>query len=129
MHAKTTQWISELEFIKTEQHFLEELIEENTLNLLSGDTFSKSKELVTHLSNTEKKVDILLPKIHGHNNDLEILINNLETKKVQDHVKEIHYELETAVDSFLADFRELKTDVFDLIKLIIKRNKQKRLLG
>ncbi len=99
MHAKTTQWISESEFIKTEQHFLEEPIEENTLNLLSGDTFSKIKELVTHLSNTEKKVDILLPKINGLNNDLEILVKNPETKKVQDHVKDIHYELETAVDS------------------------------
>ena len=128
MHNKTLQWISELEFAKTEQHFLEELIEENTLNLISGNSFTKSKELVTHLSTTEKKVDLLLPKIQHHNNELEILVKEEEPKNEKDHVKETHYNLESAVVSFLTDFRELKSDIFDLIKHIIKMNKQKRLL-
>lgn len=128
MHAKTLQWISELEFAKTEQHFLEELIEENTLNILSGNIFSQSKELVTHLSKTETKVNALLPRVKSHNNDLDILVKSEDSKQVQDHVKETHYEIEAAVMSFLSDFKELKTDIFNLIKTIIKKNKQRRLL-
>ncbi len=128
MHAKTVRWISELEFVKTEQHFLEELIEENTLNILSVNTFSQSKELITHLSKTEMKVNALFLQVQRHNNKLDMLVKTEEAKQVKDNVKEMHYELEAAVTSFLSDFKELKTDVFNLIKSIIKINKQRRLL-
>lgn len=128
LHADAIEWLSDLEFIKVEQSFLEELIEENTLNLISGDTFSKSREIVNKLSKSIKKVDLLHNKVQDHSNGLEILVDEIKQEKKEEKFKQEHHLLNAEISLFMGEFRDIKNEIFELIKKIMKQNKQKRLL-
>ena len=52
MHEESVKWLSELKFIKDEEHFFEDLIKLFTLQLIDSKNFSKSKETVRAFKNT-----------------------------------------------------------------------------
>lgn len=128
LHEDTIEWLSDLNFVKVEQSFLEELIKENTINLISGDTFTKSKEIVNKLSENIKKVEELHDKVQAHSNGLEILVDEVKQEKKEERFKQEHHLLNAEISLFMIDFRDIKNEIFELIKNIMKQNKQKRLL-
>lgn len=128
LHETSLYWISELKFIKDEQHFLEELIENHTLQLLSKTIFDKSKPIVETLSLSKKNIEPLLKKIINHHNELTILLDGIDQPVEEKKYKEEHRKLMVTVNDFLKEYREVKRNIFDLIKTIIKQSKQKRLL-
>lgn len=128
LHEDTIEWLSDLNFVKVEQSFLEELIKENTINLISGDTFTKSKEIVNKLSENIKKVEELHDKVQAHSNGLEILVDEVKEEKKEERFKQEHHLLNAEISLFMIDFRDIKNEIFELIKNIMKQNKQKRLL-
>lgn len=128
LHEDTIEWLSDLDFVKVEQSFLEELIKENTINLISGDTFTKSKEIVNKLSKNIKKVEELHDKVQAHSNGLEILVDEVKEEKKEERFKQEHHLLNAKISLFMIDFRDIKNEIFELIKNIMKQNKQKRLL-
>lgn len=128
LHADTIEWLSDLEFVKVEQSFLEELIKENTLNLISGDTYAKSKEIVEKLSKSVKNVEVLYNKVLAHSNGLQILIDEIKQEKREEKFKQEHYLLHAEIAVFMGDFKDVKNEIFELIKKIMRQNKQKRLL-
>lgn len=128
LHETSLYWISELKFIKDEQHFLEELIENHTLQLISKTTFDISKPIVQALSKSKKNIEPLLKKIINHHNELTILLDGIDQPIEEKKYKEEHRKLMVAVNDFLKEYREVKRNTFDLIKTIIKQSKQKRLL-
>lgn len=128
LHETSLYWISELKFIKDEQHFLQELIENHTLPLLSKTIFDKSKLIVEALSLSKKNIEPLLKKIINHHNELTILLDGIDQPTEEKKYKEEHRKLMVVVNDFLKEYREVKRNIFDLIKIIIKQSKQKRLL-
>lgn len=128
MHDNTIEWLSDLEFVKVEQGFLEELIKENTLYLISGDTFTKSKAVVTKLSGSIKKVNALHKRVLKHSNELEVLLDDVKETKKEQLFKTEHDLLNAEIFIFLNNYRNIKNEIFELIKNIMKINKQKRLL-
>lgn len=128
LHEASLHWISELKFIKDEQHFLNELIENYTLQLISKKTFEKSKETIQEVLKKRKEIDPLLKKIIQHINGLTILIDGIDQPAEEKTYKENHRELVIEVNEYLNDYKEIKRDIFELIKEIIKQSKQKRLL-
>ncbi|MBQ0734788.1 hypothetical protein [Aquimarina celericrescens] len=129
LHEASLHWISELKFIKDEQHFLDELIEDNTLQLISGETFEKSKQVVNDLSKKRKVLEPLLKKIINHYNELTILVDGVDQPAEEKEYKEHHRELLVEVSEYLNEYKEVKRKIFELIKTIMKQSKQKRLLN
>ncbi|WP_024768129.1 hypothetical protein [Aquimarina macrocephali] len=128
LHEISLNWVSELKFIKDEQHFLDELIENHTLQLISKKTFEKSKNILQELSLSRKGIDPLLKKIINHHNELTILLDGVDQPIKEKQYKEDHWALTIEVSTYLNRYKEIKRKVFDLIKAIIKESKQKRLL-
>ena len=127
LHQDALVWISDLEFIKVEQHFLNSLIKNHTLELISGEVFNQSKKLVGELSKEEKEVTSLLEVVKRHSNQLEILadgINQLQEEKIY---KEAHYNLKIDVSRYEDTFKKTKSGIFQLIAKLMKQKKQKRL--
>lgn len=129
LHETSLYWISELKFIKDEQHFLEELIENHILQLLSKTIFDKSKPVVEELSISKKEIEPLLKKIINHYNELTILLDGIDQPIEEKKYKDEHRKLMIVVNEFLLKYREVKRNIFDLIKIILKQSKQKRLLN
>ena len=128
MHDTSKQWLSELEFIKDEQLFFDDLIKSYTLQLIDSKHFGESKEIVDKLSKFQKKTDSLIKIIKMHEGELKIMSEGMYQLEKKENYKTKHGELNINVIEFLKKYRVLKTQLFNLIKNIIKEQKQKRLL-
>ncbi len=129
LHEASLNWLSELKFIKDEQHFLDELIENYTLQLISKKIFDSSKKVVNDLDNKRKNIDPLLKRIINHCNALTILVDGEDQPAEEKQYKEDHRLLLIEVSDYLNNYKDIKREIFELIKTIMKQSKQKRLLN
>lgn len=129
MHEASRNWLSELNFIKDEQHFLEDLIKSYTLQLIDNSNFEKSKKIVDGLNKLQKKNKSLIKAVNIHESDLKIMVDGIDQIKEEQAYKNKHRELIIYVSKYLKDYRALKAKLFDVIKAVMKKGKQKRLLS
>ncbi len=129
LHQETLNWLSELRFIKDEIQFLNSLIENYTLNLISGEIYKKSFRVITELSKEDKVLKELLKEVAAHSNKMEILVDGEDQIQEEKAFKVEHHALKIKVLSYESDFRKTKKEIFMLIKRIMKAQKQKRLLN
>ncbi|MCE2611563.1 hypothetical protein LVD13_01170 [Flavobacteriaceae bacterium D16] len=129
MHKATLSWISELKFVRDEQLFLNSLVKSYTSQLIEKNIYDKSKELVGAILDAENELKGLLKKVQVHENQLEIMIDDVDQPKMEKAYRDTHLELVNRMDTYLEGYRYLKKQLFDLLGKIIKNEKQKRLLN
>lgn len=128
MHFKTQEWLSELKFIKSEQAFLEKLIETYQLELNSSKYIKTSENIITKLRLFRKETKKLLGIIEVHNDKLKIMVDDIVQPKEEEEFKKVHLRLISNVASFLKRYKQLKAKFYNLIKEILKGKKQKLLV-
>jgi len=128
MHKASIGWISELKFIKDEQHFFEDLIKSYTLQLIDSQNFLKSKEIVETLNKFQKKNKALIKTIIIHENKLQIMVDGIDEPKKEEVYKNKHRELILNVSKYVKDYKNLKLKLFEIVKSVMKKEKQKHLL-
>lgn len=129
MHQVTLSWISELNFARDEQRFLDALVKSHTLQLTGAEIFGQSREIVGDIAKAEKEVIDLMKKIQSHENLLEIMVDDLNQDKMEKAYRDTHRELTGQVSSYLEEYRKVKQQLFALLGKVLKKEKQKRLLG
>ncbi len=125
---KTKKWMSEIEFIKVEQDFLKELLSEHIVSLCTTHNFQKAKLLLSSINHEKKLGNELLANIKDHNVNLSLLIENIYLKR-EDNFRSNHENLKSEVVNYLDNFKYLKEQVFDLVLLIMKMDKQQKLMA
>jgi len=128
MHKGSLNWLSELRFAKDEQLFFDDLVKSYTLQLIDSKHFKESKKIVDQLSAQQKETDVLIDTIVNHEKGLNIMVDGIDQLKEENAYKDEHGKLIIQVSLFLKNYRILKTELFTLIKSIIKEGKQKLLL-
>ena len=128
IHNDSKEWILELEFLKDEYLFFEDLMRSYTLQLIELQDFSKNKKIIDTISNFRKENDNLIKLVQEHQNKLEILVDDIDQPKEEEAYKEAHKSLKSLVKKFLKDNKELKLQLFKIIKNIKKTEKQKSLI-
>ena len=128
MHENSNEWLSDLKFINDELTFFDDLIKSYTLQLIDSESYNESKILVEKLSELHKKNNTLIRIIQRHNNDLKIMVDEIDQPDLEESYKNEHRELVLKVSEFIKKCKTLKKELFNLIKAIIKEQKQKRLL-
>lgn len=129
LHVESLNWISELRFIKDEQRFLDDLLKTYTLQLLENEQFPESKKIIGRLSKIEKDGEKLLKKIINHENELLILVDGIDQLKEEKHYRFLHSTHLLQVTNYFNDYKDIKKDIFEVVKSIMKQEKQKRLLN
>ena len=129
MHSETVEWMSELRFVKDEQQFLNGLVKHYTSQLVDGDNYMKSKEIVGSILDAENELQRLIKEVQLHENQLEILVDDVDQPKMEQAYKETHGELIVKMHTYLEEYRNLKKRLFNLISAVIKKEKQNRLLN
>lgn len=125
---KTKKWTSEIEFIKVEQTFLIELLTDHIIGLCKTNNFSKAKLLLKGLEHEKKLGDELIFNIKDHGINLSLLIENIYLKR-EDNFRKNHELLKGEVKNYIENFKYLKEEVFSLVLLIMKKEKQQKLLN
>jgi hypothetical protein len=128
MHDASKKWLSELNFIKDEQLFFDDLIKSYTLQLIDSKYFAESQQIIDGLKKIQKRNDLLIVAINTHERDLKVLVDGINEIKKEQRFKNEHRNLVVVVSDFFKDYKTFKTKLFKLIKSVIKESKQKRLL-
>ncbi len=128
MHNESKEWILELEFIKDECLFFEDLMKYYTLQLIELQNFSKNKKIIESIGNSRKNNENLIKLIREHENKLELLMDGIYKPKEERVYKKAHKNITLLVKKFLKENKELKLNLFNIIKKIKKAEKQKRLI-
>lgn len=128
MHNNSLKWLSELRFIKDEQLFFDDLVKSYTLQLIESKHFTKSKAIIELLSALQKETNALINTIINHEKGIKIMVDGINQIEEENRYKTEHGKLIIKVSNFLQRYRSLKSQLFALIKSIIKEGKQKRLL-
>ena len=129
MHVETVQWLSELKFVHDEQLFLNNLVKHYTSQLADTKYYEESKEVVGLILDAENELKILMKKIQVHENQLEIMVDDIDQPKMEQAYKETHKELMTTMSVYLENYKNLKKRLFELISTVMRSEKQKRLLN
>ncbi len=129
LHVESLNWISELKFIKDEQHFLDELLKSYIIQLIENQDFSKNKKIISQLSKLRKTGEKLLKKLINHENELLILVDGIDQIKEEKHYRFLHSTYLLEVTNYFNDYKAIKRDIFIVVKAIMKHEKQKRLLN
>lgn len=128
MHDTTKLWMSELDFFTEEQLFLEDLIKSYTLDLIDKKHFEESKALVEQLSVIVKQTKVLSKAVTSHESDLSIMLDGVDQLKEEANYRKEHRNLIELIGEFKKRYQSVKTRLFNLITLVMKEGKQKRLL-
>lgn len=129
MHEASLKWMSELKFIRDEQLFLNDLVMTNTSQLTDSAVFKKSKEIISAITKAEKEVILLMKKVQAHENQLEIMLDQIDQLKMERAYTKTHWELHSEMTGYLDRYRELKSRLFKLVTKVMKKDKGKRLLN
>ena len=129
MHEDSKKWCSELKFMKDEQIFLNNLIASNTLKLTDSAFFEESKGVIAEIQQAEKDLTLLFKKVQAHENQLEIMTDEIDQLKMEKAYLETHKELWEGMEEYISSYRAIKTKLFGLVSRVMKKAKQKRLLN
>ena len=121
------QWINELEFIKDERIFLEHLLGSHFLALSTPKLYEPTKELIKELKKSENRRDELLVTIKIHKKRIAILIEDMDLLEKLE-IKNEHSKIKVEFVNYIRDFKKVKKNIFDMIKEIMKKDKQKFLI-
>lgn len=129
MNMNAHKWLSELEFAIDEHLFFEDLVKSFTMQLLATKKFSENKEIMDAISQSQKRNTMLVETIQKHRNKLDIIVDGIDQLKDEELYKKEHNNLKILVNDFLLDYRELKNQLFTIIRSIRKNEKQNMLLN
>ncbi|WP_298895286.1 hypothetical protein [uncultured Psychroserpens sp.] len=124
MHEASKEWLSELNFIKDEHRFFEDLITTYTSQLIAPKRFSDTKEIIDELYKSQKQNDLLIEVVKTHENELQIMVDGVDQIKEESAYTKAHKGLVDIINEFLKDYKTLKTQLFDLIKNMKREEKQ-----
>jgi len=129
MHEASLEWFSELKFIRDEQLFLNNLVTSYTLQLTDSGIFEESKKVIDLLQKTERDIVPLFKKVQLHENQLEIMVDDVDQLKMEKAYLETHKELLISINEYTVRYREIKKKLFKVVSKAMKKSKQKRLLN
>ncbi|WP_298423375.1 hypothetical protein [uncultured Kordia sp.] len=123
MHRDSLQWLSELNFIKDEHFFFENLLHTFSMQLSELDIFSNEKEIIDVLNRSQRSNNNLIEAVQTHEKDLKIMVDGIDQPKDEKIYKETHRGLKVETHEFFKNYRMLKTQIFDIIKDLKKEEK------
>lgn len=127
LHAKAQKWISEIEFIKIEQNFLKELLSEHIMELCKTHNYNQAKMLLKGIEHEAKLGNKLIESVKEHKINLALLLENIQLKK-ENTYRNNHKLLKGEVKNYIENFKYIKEQVFELVLLVMKNEKERKLL-
>ncbi|MEL4457036.1 hypothetical protein [Lutimonas vermicola] len=128
LHDSSITWISELEFMKDEQVFIEHLLSKHFLDLSSEKLYESTRKLIRKLKEVELSGEELLKRVRSHNEKIAAAIEKVKQNSERDLVKD-HMSIGKDFENLTLNFRYVKKKIFTLIKKIMIHHKQKLLIN
>ncbi|MCA0932767.1 hypothetical protein LCM02_09920 [Lutimonas saemankumensis] len=128
LHEETSNWLSEMEFMKDEQLFLEHLLSTHFLDLSSTKLYEPTRKLIKRLKEVESLGTELVDRTRKHDENTGIMLENIQASRTSKLLTE-HEKIKIEYDNYTLKFRYVKKKIFALIKEIMIQHKQKLLIN
>ena len=128
LHESSIIWISELEFMKDEEVFMEQLLSSHFLDLSTEKLYESTRKLIKKLKEVELLGEELIEKVRSHNEKIASAIENVKLNRERDLVKN-HMDIGKDFENLILKYRYVKKKIFAVIKEIMIHHKQKLLLS
>ncbi len=129
LHEASKKWASELKFARDEQKFLNHMVKDYTLDIIDSDMFKTVQPVVDSLNHLEKDLVELFKKVQLHENQLQIMVDEVNQERMEAAYLDTHNDLAKEVGDYFIKYQDAKAKIFDIVSKVIKRKKQKRLLN
>lgn len=116
-------WLSELQFMKDEQRFFQEVIRDHNKELTTASNYAHSKELLEQLAKSSAKTFQLMRTVEHQLADLEILVDGVDQLKEEQDFKRRQSLLDDQMATHKNAFKNLKRELFKHIAHILKIEK------
>ena len=128
LHKSSQAWITELEFIKDEQVFLEHLLSAHFLDLSTEKLYETTRKLIRKLKQVERMGVELTQEIRLYNKRIAKVLEDHE-QHVEIGLDKRHQMIEKDFESYELKFKYVKKKIFGIVKEIMALQKQKLLLN
>ncbi|WP_026753083.1 hypothetical protein [Sediminibacter sp. Hel_I_10] len=128
MHNNSQEWLSELNFIKDEHLFYQNLINSLASEIAEENSKDNYIEIIDILNTSQKQNQTLIKAVNDHQNELEVMLDGIDQIKEEKMYVKVHTTLIATIAEFLKEYKLLKTQLFDIIKTITKDGKQRDLM-
>lgn len=122
-------WKSELNFIKDEQRFFEDMLNEYSMPVIESQLFGRIKELIEELTESRDDLNDLEVRIDQHTSRLQRLVEKLDEPEEGMLYRQEHKNILKEVDAFSKHYKSVKKEVFEAVKEVLTHQKQRRLLS
>ena len=78
MHKASLGWLRELEFIKDEHLFFEDMITSFSLQLIQNKGFEQNVEIIDVINASQKRNNSLIKIIKKHDKNLRLLVDGID---------------------------------------------------
>jgi len=129
LHKASQNWILELEFIKVEHLFFEDLLKSFALQLVDTIENKDNLNIPDAIKKSKKRNNALLKAIKNHDMNLKLLVEEKHLSKVETFYKNDHKKLMGELNEYLKTYKNLKTQMFTIMKEVLKKDKQKLLMA
>ncbi len=126
-HDQSVVWLSDLEFMKGEQIFLEHLLSSHFLDLSTAKLYDPTRKLIKKLIDVKQMGNQLFDTIQLHDKHVSIWIENSKFEGKKGYKKE-HKQIQKDFETYVLNFKYVKKKIFIMIKEIMKNKNQKLLI-
>lgn len=129
MHNLSKKWLSELNFIKDEHHFFEDLVNKTDFEFIEDVKHADRAEIIDAINRSQKRNNMLTNLIKTHINALDILVDGKDELAKETHYKNEHTYITATVNKHLKNYNSLKSQLLEIVKDIRKVEKQRQLIN
>lgn len=127
LHELSLTYMSDLEFMRDEQSFLEHLLSSHFLELSAEELYETTRKLIRKLKEVEKLGTDLIDELTVFNKQVAASIINKDDQPATESMQKLQV-FENDFSNYVLKFKYVKKKIFALIKEIMKSHKQKLLL-
>lgn len=119
-------WISEIDFYQNEIEFLEELLSQHLIAIKKPAYNNISDQLIQNITQIKALLIHIKSIIYTQNKLLSVIIEN--NSRGEDTFEKNHLLLMADFKNLINKVKEIKLSVYTILKDVLKKNKQKRLI-
>lgn len=128
LHRASRAWLSEIEFWKNEVQFLSNLASKDLMAFIAKEKISRATEVFAILKTWQKtELPSLKEMVALHERHLGVLLENPFNGDDTAFRLE-HGKIEQKISAFMADFRKMKQEIFQVEEEIMLEEKTKNQL-
>ena len=123
-HTEVKEWKSNLLFVDTELHFIEQLIHSYVFEPKTPTLFERLEYFKTQILDIKEQHKKMQHLIINHDNELGGIMECDDAQPLDASFEKKQLKISASYNQFMTSYKTLKSEIFEYCGSILKRNKK-----